>query len=95
MMVRKLGAAAALLAAALFAAPGPFYAQENPVKWSASSKTTTVKPGQSFRVSFVATLDEGWHIYSVTQPPPPIATRISVAKNQPYVLDGTVQGPPA
>ncbi|MFB3855272.1 MAG: cytochrome c biogenesis protein CcdA [Vicinamibacterales bacterium] len=93
-MVRRLGVAAAV-AAALLAVAAASYAQENPVKWAASSETATVKPGQSFRVSFVATLDEGWHIYSMTQPPPPIATRISVAKNQPYVLDGTVQGPPA
>ena len=27
---------------------------------------------------------EGWHLYSLTQPPPPIATRITVAKGQPF-----------
>lgn len=93
-MGRKVAAAAALLALSLLAAV-PAFAQVDPVKWAATSKTKALKPGESFKVSLVATLEEGWHLYSVTQPPPPIATRVSVAKDQPYVLDGTIQAPPA
>ena len=38
-------------------------------------------------------MEEGWHLYSVTQGPPPIATRIRLAKDQPFQLAGPVESP--
>jgi thiol:disulfide interchange protein len=71
----------------------PVLAQEDPVKWAASTKATTVRPGGTFDVQLTATMTEGWHLYSLNQAPPPIATRISVAKGQPFVLGGTIDAP--
>ena len=68
-------------------------AQEDPVKWSAATKAKTVRPGASFDVQVTATMGEGWHLYSLTQPPPPIATRITVAKGQPFAVGGPIDGP--
>lgn len=68
-------------------------AQDTPVTLSASSTATTVRPGRSFEVTLVAKIAEGWHLYSMTQPPPPIATVIELAPSQPYELDGEIGGP--
>ncbi len=68
-------------------------AQEDPVKWSAATKAKTVRPGASFDVQVTATMAEGWHLYSLNQPPPPIATRITVAKGQPFAVGGPIDGP--
>jgi len=68
-------------------------AQEDPVKWSASSKAKKVAPGQAFAVELVAHMEEGWHLYSLDQPPPPIATKIMVPAGQPFVLAGAVDAP--
>jgi thiol:disulfide interchange protein len=68
-------------------------AAQNPVKWSASTTGTKVKPGDTFKIEVVARMDEGWHVYSVDQPAPPIATRVSVAAGQPFALAGKVDAP--
>ncbi len=70
------------------------FAQGDAIKWSASTKATSVRPGGSFEVEVTAQLAEGWHLYSVTQPPPPIATRITVAAGQPFQVAGTIDAPP-
>ncbi|MEW5984046.1 MAG: protein-disulfide reductase DsbD N-terminal domain-containing protein [Acidobacteriota bacterium] len=77
-----------LLAAASLGA-----AQEDPVTLAASSATRAVKPGGAFLVRLVATIADGWHLYSLTQPPPPVATTIRLAPSQPFDLDGDVGGP--
>jgi thiol:disulfide interchange protein DsbD len=79
----------AILAASVF----PAAAQESPVTLSASSPITQVKPGGAFEVTLVARIAEGWHLYSMTQPPPPIATTVQLAPSQPYELDGDIEGP--
>jgi thiol:disulfide interchange protein DsbD len=44
-------------------------------------------------VRLTATIDDGWHLYSTTQPPGgPVPTRIAVASPG-FLLDGTVQFP--
>jgi thiol:disulfide interchange protein len=87
--VARLAAVAGILAAAATIAS----AQEDPVKWTAATRATTVKPGANFDVQVTATMGEGWHLYSLTQPPPPIATRITVAKGQPFSAGGPIDGP--
>jgi thiol:disulfide interchange protein len=74
----------------------PASAQIDPVKFTLrpASGTTTVAPGSTFRVQLTARMDEGWHLYSITQPPGgPIATRVSVSKGQPVTLAGTIDAP--
>src|SRR5512133_3434848 len=87
--VARFAAVAGILTAAATMAS----AQEDAVKWTAATKATTVKPGASFDVQVTATMAEGWHLYSINQPPPPIATRITVAKGQPFSAAGDVDGP--
>src|SRR5450759_128697 len=89
---RRLAAIALALAlAACF--PYQVAAQGDPVKWSASTKATKVPPGGNFEVQALAQIAEGWHLYSLTQPPPPIATRITVAPGQPFSLGGSIDAP--
>jgi len=68
-------------------------AQSDPVKWSASTTATMVQPGGTVAIQATAQIAEGWHLYSITQPPPPIATRITVPGGQPFVLAGSIDAP--
>jgi thiol:disulfide interchange protein len=85
---------AALVAALLAAVATNGAAQTDPIKWSGATKATSVRPGSAFEIQVTAQIAEGWHLYSLTQPPPPIATRISVPAGQPFALAGTIEGPP-
>jgi thiol:disulfide interchange protein len=82
------------IAVVLGAVSPPATAQQDPIRWSASTKATKVRPGASFEVQLVATIAGGWHLYSIAQSPPPIATRITVAKGQSFAAGGAVTGPP-
>jgi thiol:disulfide interchange protein len=85
----RVAVVATALAVSAAAAP----AQEEPVRWTASTKATAVRPGATFDVQVTATIAERWHLYSLNQAPPPIATRITVAKGQPFVAGGPADGP--
>jgi thiol:disulfide interchange protein len=92
-MFRTHVARLAVVAGIVTAAATMASAQGDSVKWTAATKATTVKPGSSFDVQVTATMGEGWHLYSLNQPPPPIATRIAVAKGQPFSAGGPVDAP--
>jgi thiol:disulfide interchange protein DsbD len=92
-MTRRTAAVHAWLLALLLAAaqaPG-----QTAATWSASSKAAKVKPGGTFKVEVTAKIENGWHLYSIAQPPPPVATKISLPAGQPFTLDGRVEGPAA
>jgi thiol:disulfide interchange protein len=85
-----------VIMAALVAVAGGAAGQQDPVKLSLrlAPGTVAMTPGSTFRVQLVATMDEGWHLYSITQPPGgPIATRITVSKGQVVTLDGKIEAP--
>jgi thiol:disulfide interchange protein DsbD len=64
------------------------------VQWSARAPAGPVRANALVQVTLVAAIDPGWHIYSLTQPSGgPIALRISVPHDQPFVLGGMVRGP--
>ena len=69
------------------------WAQENPVRWSASVAAGRVRPGAPFQAEVTAQMAEGWHVYSVSQARPPIATRITVPAGQPFTLAAPVLAP--
>lgn len=84
------------VSAGLVLSGGPASAQIDPVKFTLrlAPGTATVAPGSTFRVQLTAKMDEGWHLYSITQPAGgPIATRVSVSKGQPVTLAGTIDAP--
>jgi DsbC/DsbD-like thiol-disulfide interchange protein len=70
--------------------------QDRPVVWSASLTPATIVRGAVVVVHLTARIDEGWHLYSITQGPGgPIPTRIAVAPDQPFALAETIKGPAA
>ncbi len=74
---RKLGVVAVVVAA-IVARPETSSAQENPVHWQVAEPSATVQPGVWTTLRVTASVDSPWHLYSLTQPRPPIATVISV-----------------
>jgi DsbC/DsbD-like thiol-disulfide interchange protein len=73
-------------------AVAPLMAQ-TPVHWTATSAGKVV-PGTTVSAQIAATIDPGWHVYSLTQGPGgPIALRITVASGQPFTLQGNPTGP--
>lgn len=55
----------------------PAGAQENPVSWEVGTLPASVEPGKWYTLRLEATIDAPWHVYSITQPRPPIATKIT------------------
>lgn len=84
------------VASGVLMAGSPAAGQQDAVKFSLrlAPGVAAVAPGAAFRVQLVATMGEGWHLYSTTQPPGgPIATRITVSKGQIVTLDGKIEAP--
>jgi thiol:disulfide interchange protein DsbD len=74
---------------------GPAAAQEDPIGWTLAKTPTSATAGQTFRIELTATIEAGWHLYSITQGPGgPIATRLSVPPGQPFALEGAIDAPP-
>jgi thiol:disulfide interchange protein DsbD len=87
-----VGAALVATSAVAPLAVAPVRAQ-TPVHWAATS-AGTVAPGATVSAQIAATIDPGWHVYSLTQGPGgPIATRIALAAGQPFTLKGDPTGP--
>src|SRR5687768_9501974 len=85
-MTRTLLASAAL---AMFAGVA---GAQTPVHWSGPAKATKATAGATISVKLSAKIDEGWHIYSLTTPPGPTPTRISLPKDlTDYSIDGTIK----
>jgi hypothetical protein len=77
----------ALAAISLAAAP------PNPVTWKlAGAPAKPVKAGARFAVKVTATIQEGWHIYSMKPlEDGPLPTRIWLAEGQPFQLAGPIK----
>ncbi len=70
--------------------PGP---KLNPVKWSLSAPAEA-RPGARVEPLLTATIEEGWHLYSLRQlEGGPIATQIAVPPPQQFKLVGAVDAP--
>ena len=67
--------------------------QKLPITWSAPSAAVRGTAGETLAVEVSARIDEGWHLYSLTQPSPPDPTVISVAAGQPFALGGAIESP--
>ena len=73
---------AAIVAVVLFAALIGQAQKLDPVHWTLSSDTTKAPAGSSVVLRLTATLDEGWHLYSLTTPKGgPIPTTAGLAEN--------------
>src|SRR6266478_2873548 len=82
-----------VIACALFFA-GRAQAQ-NPVTFSIKANlASALKPGDKFTAQVTVQIQDGWHLYSLTQGAGgPIPTRITVPDGQSFKLAGTVSGP--
>ncbi len=78
-----------LLALGMLAAPA------DPVAWKLHVEgTPALKGGAKFQVKLVATVQDGWHLYSLKpMAEGPIATRIWIADGQSFSLAGGVKAP--
>lgn len=65
----------------------------NPVAVSAKLEPAQVKPGGKAKVLINLKLDPGWHVYSLTQPPPPRGMRVAVDESGSFKADGAPQQP--
>jgi thiol:disulfide interchange protein len=83
------------LALATFVSVARARAQEEPVTWSIRrASAAAVRPGSTMTLRVVAAIEDGWHIYSVTQGPGgPAPTSIMLPERQPFVRDGAIRAP--
>ncbi len=69
---------------------------QNPVSWNLESdaKGKSLKSGEKVSAKLKATIEETWHLYAVEQPSGgPFPTKISVAENLPFEIDGKTSSP--
>ena len=79
-----------LASLAALAAPRPALAQV-PVHWTlAPAPNAKAEPGQPITLVLTATIDEGWHLYAMTEPPGPIALTFALDKSGPFSLAGAI-----
>jgi thiol:disulfide interchange protein DsbD len=79
-----------VFAAAAFTLAASASAQ-NPVTWTATAGKSAAAGGTT-SVKLSATIQEGWHIYSITQPAGgPNPTRIVLPDSKPFTLDGSIK----
>ncbi|MGH9558443.1 MAG: cytochrome c biogenesis protein CcdA [Bryobacteraceae bacterium] len=63
-------------------APCLFAQRQDPVQWTLTADSAKVQPGASVPLRLTAKIEDGWHVYSLTQPPGgPIASTASLADN--------------
>ena len=74
------------------ATPDPAQNQ-NPVSISAKVDQSQLKPGQTAKLLITVKLEPGWHIYALTQPPPPRAAQVKIDESGVFKLDGKVLQP--
>src|SRR5688500_6504493 len=79
-----------LLALALVIAAGAHAGAQRPadvVRWSAKAADVVVKAGATVPVEITADVQEGWHLYALSQPKSgPIPLAFAVAKGKPFEI---------
>jgi DsbC/DsbD-like thiol-disulfide interchange protein len=92
---RRRLCAAAFLLTALGAASGVQARQGRalPISFAAGPGAARGTAGATIRLELTARIGEGWHLYSLTQPPPPDPTAITLADGQAFALSGAIEAP--
>jgi DsbC/DsbD-like thiol-disulfide interchange protein len=69
--------------------------EPTPVTWSVGlAPNARAVAGRTFDVMVTAKIEEGWHVYALSQPAGgPIAMSVTVPKSQPFSLAGKVSEP--
>ena len=92
-MWQRIFSAGLLGAGLLLGQSGAKDAKPDPVKWSLKFEPAAAAPGQKVLGRLTATIEPGWHLYSLTTPRPPIATTVALAAS-PALEKWTVYAPP-
>ncbi|HXG83033.1 MAG TPA: cytochrome c biogenesis protein CcdA [Pyrinomonadaceae bacterium] len=69
---------------------------QNPVSWTLESDAEgkTLESGEKIKVKLKANIEKNWYLYAVEQPEGgPYPTKISIAENSPFRIDGKSQSP--
>ena len=83
------------LISVLMAAPTAVVSAQDKVQFNLKIHPREALAGSSVEAVLHARVAEGWHLYSMTQPPGgPLPTAISVEKNPVFEQDGSVRQPP-
>jgi len=90
---RRIFAAGLLSSGLLLGQSGVKDAKPDPVKWSLRFDPAAAASGQKAIGRLTATIEPGWHLYSLTTPRPPIATTVALAAS-PALDKWTVYAPP-
>ena len=86
----RLLTVACLACVAGLAAPRPAEAQ-TPVHWKlAPAANAQAEPGKPITLVLTATIDDGWHLYAMTEPPGPIALTFDLDKSGPFTLASAI-----
>src|SRR5215471_4352069 len=86
----RLLTVACLVCVAGLATPRPAQAQ-TPVHWKlAPAPNAKAEPGKSITLVLTATIDDGWHLYAMTEPPGPIALTFDIDKSGPFTLANAI-----
>ncbi|MBM3783831.1 MAG: DUF255 domain-containing protein [Acidobacteria bacterium] len=75
----------ALLCAVVWAQP------QNPVAFTLRTEAQKAAPGKTLRLALHAEIEKGWHLYSVTSPVVPTATRFAVPEGTPLKIQRVLQ----
>ncbi len=81
------------LFAVLFIAAPAFSQDSNPVSVATKLDQNQLKPGQAAKLLVTARIEPGWHLYAMTQPPPPRAAKITVDESGVFKMNGAAQQP--
>jgi thiol:disulfide interchange protein len=100
MDISKLGSSSALafclFSAAITLDPLPVSSAQSPdqiVKWTAAPMPQRVHMGGQLTLTLTGTIEDGWHMYSLTQAPGgPLPTTIKLPPKQPFKLTGRITG---
>lgn len=93
LFVGKVMARLFALFAILFVVTPAFAQGLNPVSVSARLNQTQLKPGQTAKLLVTAKIEPGWHLYALTQPPPPRAAKITIDESGAFKANGATQQP--
>src|SRR5262247_72009 len=74
------------------ATPDPAQNQ-NPISVSAKIDQSQLKPGQTAKLLIAVKIESGWHVYALTQPPPPRAAKVAIDESGVFKLDGKILQP--
>src|SRR5689334_16258874 len=90
----KLAIKPLILLLLLLAVAVPGSAAPDPVKWSARLEPAGLRAGEGGRVVLTATIEPGWHVYSMKRVEGPFPTEISMAPHQALIPAGKPVQPP-